>query len=107
MRRGRGSYPGDMPGCYIQAINGIEIGDYCLFGPNCGLISANHDVAAGPGPERHLPADPIRIGDRCWIGFGAVVLKDHARAIGMPVSGGRTTVDVAEAEFAAAGVVLG
>lgn len=73
-RLGRGSYPGDMPGCYVQAINGIEIGEYCLFGPNCGLISANHDVEAGPGPERHLAAGPIRIGDRCWIGFGAVVL---------------------------------
>lgn len=40
-------------------------------------------------------------------GFGAVVLRDHARAIGMPVSDGRTTVDVAEAGFAEAGVVLG
>lgn len=40
-------------------------------------------------------------------GFGAVVLRDHARAIGMPVSAARTTVDVAEAGFAEAGVVLG
>ncbi|WP_298092119.1 nicotinamidase [uncultured Sphingomonas sp.] len=40
-------------------------------------------------------------------GFGAVVLREHARAIGMPVSDGRTTVDVAEAGFAEAGVVLG
>lgn len=71
VKLGRASYPGDMPGCYIQAMNGIEIGDYCLFGPNVGLISANHDPA---DPRRHLPAPPIRLGDRCWIGMGAIIL---------------------------------
>ncbi len=71
VRLGRASYPGDMPGCYVQAINGIEIGDYCLFGPNVGLISANHDPA---NPRRHLPAAPIKIDDHCWIGMNAIVL---------------------------------
>lgn len=71
VKRGRGSYPGDMPGCYIQAINGIEIGDYSIFAPNVGLISANHDPAC---LERHLPAPPIRIGSHCWIGMNAVIL---------------------------------
>jgi acetyltransferase-like isoleucine patch superfamily enzyme len=68
---GRGSYPGDMPGCYIQGINGIVIGENCQFGPGVGLISANHDPA---DLTRHLPAPPIRIGDRCWIGMNAVIL---------------------------------
>jgi hypothetical protein len=71
IRRGRASYPGDMPGCYIQAINGIEIGDYCLFGPNVGIISANHNPA---NPREHLPASPIKLGDHCWLGFGAIIL---------------------------------
>lgn len=71
VKRGRASYPGDMPGCYIQAINGIEIGDYCLFGPNVGMISASHDPV---DPRRHLDAPPIRLEDFCWVGFGAVIL---------------------------------
>lgn len=71
VKLGRASYPGDMPGCYVQAMNGIEIGDYCLFGPNVGLISANHDP---DNPRRHLPAQPIRLGNHCWIGMGAIVL---------------------------------
>ncbi len=71
VRRGRASYPGDMPGCYIQALNGIEIGDGCQFGPGVGLISANHDPL---NLDRHLPAPPIRIGHRCWIGMHAVIL---------------------------------
>ena len=68
---GRASYPGDMPGCYIQANNGIIIGNYCLFGPNVGIISANHDPS---NLEAHLPDKPIRLGDYCWVGFGAVIL---------------------------------
>jgi acetyltransferase-like isoleucine patch superfamily enzyme len=71
VKRGRGSYPGDMPGCYIQAINAIEIGDYSIFAPNVGLISANHDPHC---LDRHLPAPPIRIGSHCWVGMNAVIL---------------------------------
>ncbi|MEG3091321.1 nicotinamidase [Sphingomonas sp. PB1R3] len=37
-------------------------------------------------------------------GFEAVVLKDHSRAIAMPIAGGGTTRDAAEAQFRAAGV---
>lgn len=39
-------------------------------------------------------------------GFEAVVLRDLTRAIAMPLGDGRTTVDAAEARFAAAGVTL-
>jgi len=70
---GRASYPGDMPGCYIQAMNGIIIGDYCLFGPNVGLVSASHDPE---NPKRHLPSGPIKLGDHCWIGMNAVILPE-------------------------------
>jgi nicotinamidase/pyrazinamidase len=39
-------------------------------------------------------------------GFEAVVVRDLTRAIAMPLGHGRTTVDAAEARFAAAGVTL-
>lgn len=71
VKLGRGTYPGDMPGCYIQAINGIEIGDYTIIAPNVGLISADHDPY---DLNRHLPAAPIRIGRYCWIGMNSVIL---------------------------------
>jgi acetyltransferase-like isoleucine patch superfamily enzyme len=71
IRLGRATYPGDMPGCYIQAINGIEVGDYSIFAPGVGLISANHDWQ---DLDRHLPAEPIRIGKHCWVGMNAVIL---------------------------------
>ncbi|MGI8908629.1 MAG: acyltransferase [Candidatus Sumerlaeaceae bacterium] len=68
---GRGSYPGDMPGCYVQGINGIVIGDGCQFGPGVGIISANHNP---DNLAEHLPAPPIQIGSRSWIGMNAVIL---------------------------------
>lgn len=68
---GKGFYPGDSPGNYIQATNGIEIGDDVNLAPGVGLVSANHDPLDN---SRHVPAPPIRIGNHCWIGMNAVVL---------------------------------
>jgi len=68
---GEGVFPGDSPGNYINAMNGIEIGDYTNLGPNVGLISSNHDFNQN---EKVVFAPPIVIGKNCWIGMGAVVL---------------------------------
>jgi acetyltransferase-like isoleucine patch superfamily enzyme len=65
--------PGYMPGCYIQAINGVHIGDYTQIAANVGLISSNHDIKDN---RKHLPAGPIKIGRYCWIGMNAVILPE-------------------------------
>jgi acetyltransferase-like isoleucine patch superfamily enzyme len=69
--RGKNVYPGDSPGNYIQAYNGIFIGDYTNIGPNVGIISADHDLVDN---SKHIKADPIKIGSFCWIGMSAIVL---------------------------------
>ena len=71
VRTGIGTAPGLSRGCYIQAINGIEIGDYTNIAPNVGLISANHDPYC---TNEHVSVEPIRIGRYCWIGMNAVIL---------------------------------
>lgn len=68
---GRGTYPGDSPGVYINADNGITIGDFTNLGPRVGLISANHDAVDN---AVRAAAPPLRIGRFCWLGMGAVVL---------------------------------
>lgn len=73
IERGKDVYPGDSPGNYIQAANGIKIGDYTNIGPNVGIISANHDPIDN---SVHLKASPIRIGKFCWIGMNAVILPE-------------------------------
>ncbi len=62
--------PGYMPGCYIQAIGKIYIGDYTQIAANVGIISSNHDLHDN---RKHL-AKMVRIGRYCWIGMGAVIL---------------------------------
>ena len=65
------SNPGLNSGGYIQAKNGIQIGSNCRFGPNVGLISANHDLS---NYDIWIKEDPIVIGDNVWIGMNTVVL---------------------------------
>lgn len=68
---GIGSKPGINPGCYIQGTGTLIVGDYCLFGPNVGLISGNHNL------YNHLVLDAsksIYIGSYCWIGMNSVIL---------------------------------
>jgi acetyltransferase-like isoleucine patch superfamily enzyme len=58
-------------GCYIQGINGIEIGDNTIFAPGVKIISANHnknDFAI------HDKENPIKIGKNCWLGSNAIIL---------------------------------
>lgn len=71
IKRGIDVYPGDSPGVYINAINGIHIGDYTNVGPQVGLISANHNFVNNELPDK---ASPIIIGRHCWIGKGANIL---------------------------------
>lgn len=59
-------------GCYIQGINGIEIGDNTIFAPGVKMISANHDK--NDLSKHDEKTGPIRIGNDCWIATNAVIL---------------------------------
>lgn len=71
IKRGKNVYPGDSPGNYIEASNGITIDDFTNIGPNVVIISANHDQIDN---EKHIYALPIIIGKFCWIGANAIIL---------------------------------
>lgn len=67
---GINSAPGLSNGCYIQARNGIMIGNNFRMGPGSGLISANHDIS---DYDKWTKGDPIIIGDNVWLGMNVVV----------------------------------
>lgn len=71
LRKGKGVFPGDSPGVYINAANGVHVGDYTNIGPNVGIVSSNHDPVNN---DAHMAAAPIYIGRFCWVGMGAVIL---------------------------------
>ncbi|MFQ5600058.1 MAG: acyltransferase [Candidatus Krumholzibacteriia bacterium] len=56
--------------CYIQALNGIEIGDGTIFAPGVKIISTNHDKVTHASTKE----PPLKIGKHCWLGANAVVL---------------------------------
>ncbi len=61
-------------GCYIQGINGIEIGDNSIFAPGVKILSANHDFSDF---SKHIKTNiPIRIGSNCWVGANAIILPE-------------------------------
>lgn len=64
--------PGYMPGCYIQGVGKIEIGDYTQISSNVGMITANHDLSDS---RKHIIGE-IKIGKYCWIGMNAVILPN-------------------------------
>lgn len=60
------------PGCYFQAINAkLTIGKGTLIGPNCGLITTNHNIN---NLQEHIEGKEIKIGKNCWIGMNSVIL---------------------------------
>ncbi|WP_052952092.1 acyltransferase, partial [Paraclostridium benzoelyticum] len=67
---GINSSVGATPGCYIQGIGKVKVGDYTLLAPNVGIISANHDLY---DYRKHIKKE-VLIGDYCWIGMNSVIL---------------------------------
>jgi acetyltransferase-like isoleucine patch superfamily enzyme len=62
--------PGISPGCYIQAVGKIYIGDYTQIAPNVGIISSNHFML---DIRQHIKSE-VRIGEYCRIGMGSLIL---------------------------------
>lgn len=71
-KRGTLSSLVNSPGCYIQAGNGIFIGEGTIWGPNVAIVSANHrlDTVA----KAWVSDKPVVIGKDCWIGANASIM---------------------------------
>ncbi len=82
---GEGTYPGFSNACYIQAYNGIELGKDVRIAPGVGIISANH---SSKDYNKSLKADPIKIGDHCWIGMNVIILPGVCLGDNVIVGGG-------------------
>jgi len=60
-------------GCYIQARNGIRLGNNVRIGPGVGIISAGHSL---DDYDVHEDGPPIVIGNNVWIGMNSVILPE-------------------------------
>ena len=52
----------------------VTIGNYCLFGPDVLIETSTHSLTEWKDGYRKLIGDPIRIGNRVWVGANATLL---------------------------------
>jgi acetyltransferase-like isoleucine patch superfamily enzyme len=73
----------------IDACGYVEIGDGNMFGPDVYIADSNHTYGVGVAPHK-LPMDvgKVKIGNNCWIGAGAIILKDVELGDGCVVGAG-------------------
>ena len=52
----------------------IYVGDCTMFGPNVTLATAGHPILPELREKGYQYNAPVRIGKRCWIGAGALIM---------------------------------
>ncbi len=63
--------------CMIDACGHIVIGHRNMFGPGVYITDSNHVLTPGQWvADCPMDAGQVTIGDGCWIGAGAAILKD-------------------------------
>jgi acetyltransferase-like isoleucine patch superfamily enzyme len=88
----------------IDACGHVEIGDENMFGPDVYITDSNHAFGGGMCPkDQPMIAGRVRIGNRCWIGAKAVILKEVELGDGCVVGAGA----VVTKSFASGSVVAG
>ncbi len=61
----------------IDANGLVEIGDDNMFGPGVFITDSNHETKPGVPPSAlKMEVGRVKIGNRCWIGARAIILKD-------------------------------
>ena len=89
----------------IDAGGLIEIGDQNMFGPDVYITDSNHQFGPGLAPnEEPMDIGKVKIGNRCWIGAKAVILKDVELGDGCVVGAGSVVTRSVPAGAMVAGV---
>lgn len=88
----------------LDACGLIEIGNDNMFGPDIYMTDSNHTFGTGLTPSREpMQKGRIKIGNRCWIGAKAVILKDVELGDGCVVAAGA----VVTKSFPAGSIIAG
>jgi acetyltransferase-like isoleucine patch superfamily enzyme len=88
----------------IDACGYVEIGHDNMFGPDVYITDSNHTFGIGLSPKTMpMQVGHVKIGNGCWIGAKAVILKDVQLGNGCVVGAGA----VVAKSFPACSVIAG
>lgn len=91
--------------CMIDACGSIQIGDRNMFGPGVYLTDSNHRMPeSGSVAEAGMDVGRVVIGNDCWLGARAVILKDVVLGDRCVVAAGAVVTKSFEAGSVIAGV---
>jgi acetyltransferase-like isoleucine patch superfamily enzyme len=89
----------------IDACGSVEIGDRNMIGPDVYITDSDHQFGDGFGPgELPMNRGIVVIGNRCWIGARAVILKGAKLGDGCVVAAGAVVTRSVEPGEVVAGV---
>lgn len=89
----------------IDACGLIEIGDRNMIGPDVYMTDSNHKFGDGLSPaDLSMDQGTIVIGNRCWIGAKAIILKGVRLGDGCVVAAGAVVTRSVEAGTVVGGV---
>lgn len=74
--------------CVILDVAPVRIGNNCMLAPNVRLFTATHPIDSKERISGVEYAQPITIGDNCWLGGGAIVLPNVSLGNNVVVAAG-------------------
>lgn len=88
----------------IDACGKVEIGNFNMFGPDVYITDSNHTFGNDLPPSKQpMQIGKVKIGNNCWIGAKAIILKDVELGDGCVVGAGA----VVTKSFPAGSVIVG
>lgn len=81
----------------------VTIGDYCYIGPNVGIYTACHSTDPQERNTDHEWAEPVSIGNNCWIGGGVTILPGVTIGDNVTIGAGSVVVKDIPSNVIAAG----
>jgi len=97
----------------VQDDGPVTIGEYCDFGPNVTIVTPQHPLLASErklmldqnGVPGHLVyAEPVKIGNGCWIGAGVTICPGVTIGDGCVIGAGSVVTKDIPANSVAVGV---
>lgn len=85
-------------GCSITAMNRIEIGNDCLFGPNVIIVDHDHDYSYTNNQRgNHYLLGEVIIGNNVWIGANVTILRGSIIEDGAVIGAGTVVKGIIKA----------